>query len=54
MNAIPNKVQLTSIQNTTDKNITIQAQSTAYDQLGYFIGTIKTQNIYNIIILVKK
>ena len=45
MNAIPNKVQLTSIQNTTDKNITIQAQSTAYDQLGYFIGTIKTQNI---------
>ena len=47
MSAIPNKVQLTSIENTKDKNITIKAQSTDYDQLGYFIATIKVKNILN-------
>ena len=45
MSAIPNKVQLTSIENTTDKNIVIKAQSTDYDQLGYFIATIKVRDI---------
>ena len=45
MSTIPNKVQLTSIQNTTDKNMTIKAQSSDYDQLGYFIAKLKTQKI---------
>lgn len=45
MHSIPDRVQLTSIQNTTDKSITINAQSSDYDQLGYFIATIKTKKI---------
>lgn len=45
MSAIPNKVQLTSIQNTSDRNVSITAQSTDYDQLGYFIATIKVRSI---------
>ena len=45
MSTIPNKVQLTSIQNTSDKNMTIKAQSSDYDQLGYFIAKLKTQKI---------
>lgn len=45
MFAIPEKVQLISIENTTGKNITIKAQSSNYDQLGYFIATIKTKKI---------
>lgn len=42
---IPEKVQLTSIENTTGKSIRIQAVSEDYDQLGYFIATLKTKNI---------
>lgn len=45
MYAIPERVQLTSIENTTDKSITIKAQSPDYEQLGYFIATIKTKKI---------
>lgn len=32
---IPENVQITSIQNTTDKHIEINAQSNKYEQLGY-------------------
>ena len=45
MFVIPEKVQLTSIENTTNKNVTIKAQSTDYDQLGYFIATLKTNKV---------
>ena len=45
MYRIPDKVQVISIENTVDKSITINAQSYDYDQLGYFIATIKTQKI---------
>ena len=45
MFVIPDKVQLTSLTNTAEKKITIQAQSSDYEQLGYFIATIKTKNI---------
>lgn len=47
MSRIPEKVQLTSIENVTGNTISITAQSTDYDQLGYFIATIKTQKILN-------
>ena len=42
---IPDKVQLTSIENTKDKSVAIIAQSTDYDQLGIFIGVIKSKKI---------
>ncbi len=42
---IPDKVQLASIENTKDKSISIIAQSTDYDQLGIFIGVIRTKKI---------
>ena len=42
---IPDKVQLASIENTKDRSISIVAQSTDYDQLGIFIGVIRTKKI---------
>ena len=45
MSIIPEKVQLTSIENVTGDTISITAQSSNYDQLGYFIAIIKTKNI---------
>ena len=42
---IPDKVQLVSIENTTDKHISINAKSYDYQQLGYFIATVKTKKI---------
>ena len=42
---IPETVQLTSIENTTDKKIVIVAQADDYDQLGYFIAKIKVEGI---------
>ena len=42
---IPDKVQLVSIQNTTGKNISIVAQSYKYEQLGMFMGILKTKGI---------
>lgn len=47
MYVIPEGVQLTSIQNTTGKKISIIAQANDYDQLGYFIAKIKTTEILN-------
>lgn len=45
MFTIPEKVQITSIENTTGTHIVIQAQASDYDQLGYFKAKIKTDNI---------
>ena len=45
MYSIPEAVQLTSIDNTTNKHIEIKAQAADYDQLGYFIAKIKTNKI---------
>lgn len=47
MYIIPESVQLTSIVNNTGKKITIVAQSSDYDQLGYFIAKIKVEGILN-------
>ena len=43
----PEGVQLTSFQNTTGKKISIIAQASDYDQLGYFIAKIKVSGILN-------
>lgn len=45
MYAIPNGVQITSIENTNSKHIIIQAQSEKYEQLGYFKAILKTNGI---------
>ena len=45
MSTIPANVQLTSIENTNSNHIVINAQSTKYEQLGYFIAAIKTTPI---------
>lgn len=45
MAVIPSDVQLTSIENTTDTHIVIEARSPKYEQLGYFIATLKTDVI---------
>ena len=45
MNIIDSSVQITSIENTTDKHIVIKAQSTKYPGLGYFKTKLQTQNI---------
>ena len=42
MSVIPTSVQLTSIENTTGTHIVINAQSNKYEQLGFFIATLKT------------
>lgn len=42
---IPKEVQLLSIQNQTDKQVVILAQSKEYEQLGYFIAKIKNEGI---------
>ena len=43
MYVIPEEVKLTSIENTSGKKITIEAESDNYDQLGYFIAKIKLE-----------
>ena len=42
---IPQQVQITSIKNTDDKHIVIEAVSEKYEQLGYFVARIKSDNI---------
>ena len=42
---IPEAVQLTAIDNTTNKHIVIKAQSAEYQQFGYFVGRIRTKKI---------
>lgn len=45
MTKIPQKVKITSIQNTEDKHIVIQAEASQYEQLGFFKGLLTTENI---------
>ncbi len=45
MSIIPENVQLTSIENSTDKHVVIDAQSDKYEQLGYFVARLKTDVI---------
>ena len=45
MFAMPQDVQITSIENTTGKHIVINAQSKRYDQLGIFKVTLREQGI---------
>lgn len=45
MNVIPKGVTITSIQNTTDSHVVINAQSEDYDSLGYFKGSIIVDGI---------
>lgn len=45
MNTIPRGVQITEIENTTDRHIVIKAQSKQYEQLGYFKAKLKEDNI---------
>ena len=45
MSIIPQDVQLTSIENTSDRHIVINAQSDKYEQLGYFKAKIKSDVI---------
>lgn len=42
---IPQGVTITSIQNTTDRHVVINAESERYDLLGYFKGVIQTKGI---------
>ena len=44
-NSIPKGVQITSIENTNGKHITISAQSNQYEQLGIFEAIIRVQGI---------
>ena len=43
MFSIPDKVQLLSIENTTERKIVIKAQAANYEQLGMFIVALKTK-----------
>ena len=43
MYIVPENVQITSIQNTTDRHIEITAQSDKYEQLGYLKARIKSE-----------
>ena len=45
MSNIPDKVQVTRIENTTDRTIVIQARAYDYKQLGTFIAAIKAKTI---------
>ena len=45
MSIVPENVQLTSIENTSDTHIVINAQSNKYEQLGYLKAKIKSDVI---------
>lgn len=47
MSIIPESAQLTSIENVNDTHIVIKAQSSKYEQLGFFIAKLKTEAILN-------
>lgn len=50
MFVIPEGVQITSIENTTDRHIVIIAQASKYEQLGYFKAKLKSDGILNNVI----
>ena len=45
MTDIPENVQITSIENTTNKHIVIKVQADKYEQIGYFKAKIKSANV---------
>ena len=45
MTKIPQKVKITSIENTEEDHIVIQAEAAQYEQLGFFKGLITTERI---------
>lgn len=45
MFVVPKNVQVTSIENTSDTHIVIKVQAEKYEQIGYFKGRLKTDNI---------
>ena len=45
MFVIPQKVVVTSIKNTVDNHIVIEAQAEKYEQLGYFVAKLKNERI---------
>lgn len=45
MSVIPSSVQITSIQNTQDRHVVINAQSDKYEQIGYFVAVLKNDVI---------
>jgi len=50
MNIIPDNVQITSIDNTTDKHIVMVVRARNYQDLGYFTAALKTGGILNNIV----
>lgn len=50
MNIIPKEVQLTSIENTSNKHIVISAQSSKYEQLAYFKALLKSKNVLDSVV----
>ncbi len=47
MYIIPEQVQLTSLENRTDKQIIMTASAPEYDKLGYFVAKLKLEGILN-------
>ena len=45
MSVIPEQVQLTSIENSTGSRVIINAQSSKYEQLGFFVAKLKNDSI---------
>lgn len=45
MNVIPQEVQLTSIENPSDRKIVINAQSPKYEQLAYFKAVLRSEGV---------
>ena len=43
MNIIPSSVQIKSIQNTDTGHVEILVESSKYEQIAFFIGSIKTE-----------
>ena len=50
MNIIPKEVQLTSIENTSNKHFVISAQSSKYEQLAYFKALLKSKNVLDSVV----
>ena len=45
MSILPENVQITSIENTTERHVVITAQSDKYEQLGFLTAKIKAEDI---------
>ena len=47
MKFVPKNVQLISIESNDNKHVTIQAKSSSYAALGYFVSQLKLEGIIN-------